>query len=175
MPSKVRIRRFGVLRTSSVVAAMYFVGFAVILVPILLLFFAAAPAGPRGSPTGTNPFGALGIVGVLLFAVLIAALYAVIGWVFTAIACLVYNFVARFAGGIEVDVERFGEPAYGSPYGSATAWGPAPASWPSGPSTQAPGSPPGSAPPPSYPSASYPPPQGYGPQADDAERPPEGR
>ena len=35
----------------------------------------------------------------------IVALYGIFGWIFTAIACLLYNWVAGFAGGVEIRLE----------------------------------------------------------------------
>ena len=53
-------------------------------------------------------FGALlgkdaGLSGVL-FAIAIPFLYGAIGYVFVALSAIVYNVLARFVGGIEIDV-----------------------------------------------------------------------
>ncbi len=90
-----RIRRFGVIRTATVVAVMYAIVFAIIFIPIALLALAAGPRG--GVVTGPS---------IALFMVVLLVVYPLLIWVFTAIACLLYNLAARFVGGIEVEVER---------------------------------------------------------------------
>ena len=93
-----RIRRFGVMKTATVVAVMYVVVVAIFIIP-----FAVLTVGFRGDGGGGAAFLAFG-----LFAALI---YGAIGWVFTAIACALYNVVAGFVGGIEVQVELVAPPA----------------------------------------------------------------
>ena len=57
-------------------------------------------------------FGATsGTMGVLFVGVIVAGIYAVFGWIFTAIACLIYNFIAGFTGGIEFQLEVVPPPA----------------------------------------------------------------
>ena len=130
-----RIRRFGVLRTATVVALLYLVAFALLIIPFIVILLAT---GPRG---GAMPTAA--IIAGLLFALVI---YPVVGWVLTAIACLIYNLVARWVGGIEVEVERVhpaGPPAgyaYGTPYGQPPWPTPQPQQppWPTPPEPQQP-------------------------------------
>jgi ABC-type Fe3+ transport system permease subunit len=123
-----RIRRFGVLRTW-VSAVMYFVLFAVILVPLLLL---AGAAGVRGQP-GTEELQELGPLGLALAGLLGSAIYALLAFVFVALTCLLYNLVARFTGGIEVQVERREPPtpaplpaSWNRPQGPGQSWGGSP-------------------------------------------------
>jgi hypothetical protein len=96
----VRIRRFNVLKTSTVVAVMYVVIVAIFAIPFLLI------VGIAGVSTNDGPN-----VGI--------------GWVFTAVACLIYNLVAGWIGGIEVEVDRVEPPApppaWMAPGGSPTA------------------------------------------------------
>jgi hypothetical protein len=65
------------------------------------------------------------MVGGLVLSVVIALFYGLIGWVFTAVACLIYNLVAGWIGGIEVEVDRVEPPApppaWMAPGGSPTA------------------------------------------------------
>lgn len=93
-----RIRRFGVMKTATVVALMY-----VVIVAILIVPFAVLTVAFRGDSGG----GAA----VLAFGLFAALIYGVVGWVFTAIACALYNVVAGFVGGIEVQVEMVAPPA----------------------------------------------------------------
>jgi hypothetical protein len=92
-----RITRFNVIKTSNVVAVVYMLIVAIFIVPFLLLglFF--------GATGGSQAQQVLG--GGLIFAVVAILGYGLLGWVFTAIACLIYNLAARWVGGIEVQVE----------------------------------------------------------------------
>ena len=94
------IRRFSVVKTATVVAVMYVVIVAIFLVPFALLTIAVAPSD---SPTS-------GLVGILVFGLVGALLYGVFGWIFTAIACAIYNLAAGWVGGIEVQVDQSAPP-----------------------------------------------------------------
>jgi hypothetical protein len=98
-----RIKRFNVLKTATVVAVMYMVLVAIFVVPFLLLF---TFVGVVGSSQAQGGLGA--ILGVGLFAIFA---YGILGWILTAIACLIYNGVAAWIGGIEVQVEAVAPPA----------------------------------------------------------------
>ena len=102
-----QIRRFGVVKTSTIVALMYVIVVAIFFVPAAFLLAAFG----RGDTSGS-------VVGVLGVGLLAAALYGILGWVFTAIACALYNLVAGWVGGIEVQVERVDPPA------PPPVWGP---------------------------------------------------
>ena len=96
-----RIRRFSVIKTSNVVALIYMVVVAIFVVPIGLLV----------SIAGTASQGQAGPVGGIAFALIAILGYGLLGWVFTAIGCLIYNLVAGWVGGIEVQVEAVAPPA----------------------------------------------------------------
>ncbi|HEX5578767.1 MAG TPA: hypothetical protein VFY43_03790 [Candidatus Limnocylindria bacterium] len=93
----VRLTRFGVVRTASVAAIVYLIFSAIIFIPVALI-------------VGTTPITVVDQFGqpvttrispiVFLFLPLI---YAVVGWVFTALACLIYNLAAWITGGIEFE------------------------------------------------------------------------
>lgn len=106
-----RIRRFGVVRTANVVAFFYIVIVAIIFVPIAAIAALLTPAD--------QSIGGFGAVGVLIFGLLAAILYGVIGWIFTALACLLYNFAAGMIGGIEVQLEAVQPPPAPPVWGSA--------------------------------------------------------
>lgn len=99
-----RIRRFNVLKTATVVGVMYMVIIAIFVVPFLLLFSFVGIAGSSQGQGG----GVGAILGIGLFAIFF---YGILGWVFTAIACVIYNAVAGWIGGIEVQVEPVAPPA----------------------------------------------------------------
>jgi hypothetical protein len=128
-----RLRRFGVVRTATVVGLMYALLVGIILIPILLIVGAVglqtdpgtgrpAVIGEPGSDLGTGSAGpgALGLAGLLLVGLLAALIYGIVGWVLTAIVCLIYNLVARWTGGIEVQVVQAPPPE------PVPTWGPRP-------------------------------------------------
>jgi hypothetical protein len=84
-----QIRRFGIAQTAKVLGALY--GLAgLLLVPIFLVVGRYAP----------NESG-LGMG----FAIAIPIMYAVIGFIVTAIGCAIYNLVAGWVGGIELELD----------------------------------------------------------------------
>jgi hypothetical protein len=96
-----------VIRTATVLAVAYAIGFAVLLIPLALLglFFA-----PRDSVGGV-------VSGFVVLALLVLVVYPLLIWIFTAAALLIYNAAAKLTGGIEVDVERLQPPP--APFGTA--------------------------------------------------------
>jgi hypothetical protein len=134
-----RIRRFGVIKTATVVAIMYMVIVGVFVAPFALLGLLIAPSqGGAGTAAGIVAFGLLAIFG-----------YGLLGWVFTAVAAAIYNLAARWVGGIEVEIEHVVPPAP-PPDWMLTSTGPTP---PPPPSSSPPAPPPVSTPPPSTPPA----------------------
>ena len=94
-----RIRRFGVVSTANVFAILYLLITLVFVIPFALILAA-------GPVTTTDAFGNTTSVNVSpLLLVFIPLIYGALGWVFTAIFCLIYNLASRFVGGIEVEVE----------------------------------------------------------------------
>jgi hypothetical protein len=89
-------------------AKMFGVLYAIMGLLFMPFFFVAAKAAPPGRGF---PFG----IGFVLF---LPILYGCVGLVFTAVAAAIYNLVARWIGGIEVEVtERQGDsrgPSYGA-------------------------------------------------------------
>jgi hypothetical protein len=83
-----RIRRFGVGQTAKVFGVLYAL-LGLVFLPIALLLSVVAP--------DTAGFG----MGV---AIAIPVVYGLFGFIFTAIACALYNVVAGMVGGIEIDV-----------------------------------------------------------------------
>lgn len=114
-----RIRRFSVIKTSNVVALIYMVVVAIFAVPLALLFAIVGTASQfdTGGP-------AAGPIGGIVFALIVIFFYGLLGWVFTAVACLIYNLVAGWIGGIEVQVEAVTPPA--APPAWMTSTGPPP-------------------------------------------------
>ena len=105
------IRRFGVVRTATIVAVMYLFVTAVIVVPIVILGGIAALVGGQGAEV---------VVGITVTGLIIGALYGAMGWVFTALACLLYNLAAGWVGGIELQLDTVVPPT------TTLAWGAGP-------------------------------------------------
>ena len=63
---------------------------------IIPVFLFIAKTSPAGQTFGTG------------FVYLFPFMYAIFGYIFVALGCVIYNFVAGFVGGIEVEVR--GEP-----------------------------------------------------------------
>lgn len=97
-----RIKRFNVVKTSTVAAVMYMVVVAIFVVPFALLFGMAATAADAPAQ-----FGFVAILGIAISLIFI---YGLLGWVVTAVACLIYNVVAGWIGGIEVEIEPVAPP-----------------------------------------------------------------
>lgn len=163
--NRVTVRRFDVVRTANIVAAIY----AVIVVVMMLVFFVpfmliGGMAGMAGGDSGAGAaFLGAGLLGSLLFLVLGAAFYAVIGWVMTAVMVLIYNWLAGRIGGLQLEVQVEGPwpgapggyPGYPAPYPQATAGyagypQPGPPAWPVPGSPGAPGHGTGPTPPAGY-------------------------
>jgi hypothetical protein len=87
-----RIRRFGIQSTALTVGVLYFV-LALLLAPLFYLASRNAPAGEAlpGIAFVLGPF-----------------IYAVIGYVATAIGCWLYNLIAGWSGGISLTLEPDG-------------------------------------------------------------------
>jgi hypothetical protein len=124
-----RIRRFGVIRTANVVGFLYLVVIAVIFVPIALIVAIAMPSTNLG---GGGFAGNAGGIAVLFFGLLLAVFYAIVGWIFTALLCLLYNFAAGMVGGIEIQLEAVEPPP------PAAVWGGTPSAPPAAPPPPAP-------------------------------------
>ncbi|HMG16861.1 MAG TPA: hypothetical protein VK590_15500 [Saprospiraceae bacterium] len=88
-----RVKRFGVFQTSKVCAIIYFLVSLVIVIPIGLFISTMG-----GGSSSLMPFS-----GMMLLA--IPFIYGILGFILTAIACLIYNLIAKWTGGIEVEIE----------------------------------------------------------------------
>jgi hypothetical protein len=86
-----QIRRFGVGQTAKVVGVLYTL-IGLLIVPIFAMAAILAPNGEQGFP--------------LWLIACFPIFYGVLGLIFAAIGCLVYNMVAGWVGGIEIEVEE---------------------------------------------------------------------
>ncbi len=90
-----RIRKFDPTSVAKIMAVLYGL-MGLIFVPIILVVGAIAP------PEAKSAFG-FGMGAGL--AILFPVIYACIGFVFTYIGAALYNVVAGWVGGIEVEIE----------------------------------------------------------------------
>lgn len=88
-----RIRRIAPLQAAKIAAVLYGV-IGLIFFPFFLLI-------SRFSSAGTGPWSGMGMG----FAIAVPLLYAAFGFVGTLIAAALYNVVAGWVGGIEVEIE----------------------------------------------------------------------
>ena len=100
--TKRRIKKFTPLQLGKMLAVIYGLG-SLIFVPFFLLFAGIASMMPKGAGAPAMPaiFG-MGVGFILFFPIM----YAVMGFVTGALGALIYNLVAKWIGGIEVEIEE---------------------------------------------------------------------
>ncbi len=81
-----QIKSFGVIQTSKVIGALYFV--LGLFSALIAAIFAVVAGGGSG----------------LLFAIALPFLYGLVGFAGAAAMCGLYNWVAKYLGGIEIEV-----------------------------------------------------------------------
>lgn len=101
-----RIRRIGVKQTAKFVALFYFFVSLVFTLPIFLITLFL---GTGGGTQGSMPFGGAVFGGI--FILLLPLFYAVMGGVMTLVGAFLYNLIAKWVGGIEVEIEPEGTQA----------------------------------------------------------------
>ena len=95
--TKKRIKRIAPLQLGKMFAVLYGI-LGLIFLPFFLIMSAVASQLPAQQRVGIMAVG----VGFALF---FPVLYAAMGFVFGALGALIYNLVAKWIGGIEVEVE----------------------------------------------------------------------
>ena len=136
----VRIRRFGVVRTATALAVLYALASVIFfaIFAVFAVFLLRVDSSQTGFP-GALGLGA-GVVGILIGGLVASALYGVLGWIFTAIFCLLYNWAASFTGGVQFELRAVSAPQPAPTWTAPAA--PPPAAPPSDPSPPPPASPP---------------------------------
>jgi hypothetical protein len=124
--NRVTVRHIDVVRAANIVAVLYAV--AVVVIGLLVFVPLALVGGLASIGMGEGNAGmamGAGLLGGLVFLAVGVVAYGVMGWITTAIACWLYNFVATRIGGLRfiVDVEGPVPPSYGAP-GSVPGYGP---------------------------------------------------
>lgn len=92
--TKRKVKRIGVFQTSLIAAIIYFFLALIIVVPMMLIM---------GFAGGFSDIPGFAFGGVLM--IFMPILYAVIGFLMTALMCWMYNVIAKRIGGIEIEVE----------------------------------------------------------------------
>ncbi|MCL3779610.1 hypothetical protein EMN47_04315 [Prolixibacteraceae bacterium JC049] len=94
-----QIKSFGVLQTSKVAAIILFFTSLIFMVPFFLMSTIVGGFASREFGPSLFPFYS----GFIL--ILMPFFYAVFGFIGTAISCLIYNFIAKKFGGIQLEME----------------------------------------------------------------------
>lgn len=91
-----RIRRMDVMQMAKTLGALYFLLGFIIGVPVL--FFMSSVANTRSGITGFGSGFGIGMI------IAMPVIYGVIGFIGGALMAAVYNLVARWTGGIGIDL-----------------------------------------------------------------------
>jgi hypothetical protein len=94
---KRRIKRIAPLQLGKMLGILYGI-MGLIFIPFFLMMSAFASQLPPQQRVGMMAFGAG-------FAVLVPVMYAAMGFVGGALGAVIYNVIAKWIGGIEVEVE----------------------------------------------------------------------
>lgn len=96
---KKTLTRIAPVQLGKVAAAIYAL-FTVIFVPFILLF--GILAAFSGDATAAPAFI---IIGTVIGAILVPLLYGAMGFIFGSLGALIYNLIATWVGGIDIEVE----------------------------------------------------------------------
>lgn len=107
-----RIKKLGVLSVAKIYAVMMFIFSLLIFVPygliiIIISLIGGIGAGSQDGALGIA-FGGSGIVMGIVIMIVFPIMYAIFGFIGGALSALVYNVLAGFVGGIEIEVENVG-------------------------------------------------------------------
>jgi hypothetical protein len=94
------IRSVGVLSVAKIMGLLQ-ACLSLVFVPF---FLAIAAVGSFASPHN-NPLGAFGAAGITILAILMPVFYGVFGFAAGAMGALLYNLLAKWIGGIQIDLQ----------------------------------------------------------------------
>lgn len=97
-----RLKKIEPVQLAKMLAVIYGLG-SLVLVPFFLLFSLFASMAPRTGP-GVGPMPMMMGMGIG-FMIIAPILYATMGFITGLIGAFIYNVVAKWIGGIEVEVE----------------------------------------------------------------------
>lgn len=98
------IKSVGVLSVAKILGFVYGT-IALIFVPFVLIFGLLGAMGAMASTEHGNPFAALGVIGVVLLSLFIPIVYGIFGFIIGAIGALIYNLMAKWVGGIQIELQ----------------------------------------------------------------------
>ncbi|HEY1802568.1 MAG TPA: hypothetical protein VGG46_16700 [Terriglobales bacterium] len=98
------VKSVGVLSVAKILGFIYGT-MALIFVPFVLLFGLLGAMGAMASSEHSNPFAALGVIGVILLSLFIPIVYGICGFIGGAIGALIYNLLAKWVGGIQIELQ----------------------------------------------------------------------
>ncbi|HEY8995334.1 MAG TPA: hypothetical protein VIM71_11770 [Lacunisphaera sp.] len=106
---QVKLKRIAPLQAGKMLGVFY-AAFSLLFVPFMIFFFAvgsmAAKAQGQAMPPGMGMLFGFGMIGLLF----VPVIYGVLGFVFGALAALLYNLLARWIGGLDLTFETTEEP-----------------------------------------------------------------
>jgi hypothetical protein len=97
LSTKRRIKSFAPLQLGKMLAILYGI-MGLLFIPFFMMITATASKLPPQQRVGMLAFGAG-------FSLIMPFIYAAMGFVFGALGAVIYNLVAKWIGGIEVEVE----------------------------------------------------------------------
>lgn len=100
---KLKLKRIAPLQAGKILAVFYGL-FSLILVPFMLIAMSIASLSARQTGVQTPPVPMMLGMG-MGFIVFMPVIYAAIGFVFGTISAWVYNVVAKWVGGFELEFE----------------------------------------------------------------------
>jgi hypothetical protein len=100
---QLKLRRIAPLQTGKIFAAFYGL-MSLIFVPFMLLFMALGSFAARHQGGSAPPLPFIFGMGIG-FMLMLPVLYAVIGFVFGVISAWIYNLLAGWIGGLELEFE----------------------------------------------------------------------
>jgi hypothetical protein len=93
-----RVKSFGVYQTSKVAAIILFITALIFMIPLGLMGTFILGRSIPGFPFIDG-----------LFFIFFPFMYGIVGFIMTALGCLIYNLIAKWTGGIEFEIEVMDE------------------------------------------------------------------
>jgi hypothetical protein len=106
---KLKLKRIAPLQAGKMLAAFYGL-FSLIFVPFILVFMAVGSFAARSQGGANVPPMPLMFGMGLGFMIMMPVLYTLLGFVFGVIGAWLYNLLARWIGGFEVEFEQEAPP-----------------------------------------------------------------
>ena len=92
----VAIKKVSIHKTALTISLVTAVSSLIFLLPMMLLFGAVSTLSD-----GSNSFNGSTQMGMMIF---MPIMYLVLGYIMTALGAVIYNLIARFTGGIQIEL-----------------------------------------------------------------------